>query len=346
MAESGAAPLKVFCERKTTIYLDWRAPGVALRGRNLVIGADTEDERVFPLLEIRRLVLIGKVNLPSLILYGLLRQGIPTDWLDVFGKPLGQMLSSNEETHFFMDFQQEFATSGQALELAKRLLLAKVDNCHEIIRRRAAVPGRWREERAALCKAEDFDSLRGYEGICARSYFSLWQGELHKFPWHGRQAHPAPDPVNMLLSLGYSLLYNRLASALHSVGLNPRCGFFHQRRGSHAALASDLMEPLRAFVDAAVLNMLRRQEVAPENFRVLNGRCVCSERGIFSKILTVFEEMFETEHILFISPEDSELKITAALNNFLDDLAASFALHIRQNGQCLIPRLKPCPSSL
>lgn len=342
----GPMPLKAFCERKTTIYLDWRSDNIVLRGKNLVIGANADSESVFPLDEIRRLVLVGKINISSLILYNLLRQNIPVDWLDVLGRPLGQMHSCNEEAHFFMEYQREFAASARALELAKNFLLAKVDNCHEVVRRRIAMPESWQKERAALWHSADPESLRGHEGACARIYFSCWKGQLHKFDWQGRKAHPAPDPVNMMLSLGYSLLHNRLASSLNNAGLNPRIGFFHQPRGSHAALASDLVEPLRAFVDATVLNILRKQEVAPADFKIRSGTCVCSEKGAFSKILAAFEEMFETEHQFYIDPENPEVKIVQSINNLLDELASSFASHIRNSGCCLTPRLKPCPLTL
>lgn len=339
-------PLQAFCERKTTIYLDWRSPEISLRGKNLVIGENTDTETSFPLAEIRRLVLVGKVNISSLIFYNLLRHHIPLDWLDVLGRPLGQLCTYNEEKHYFMAYQREFAESARALELAKNFLLAKVDNCHEVIRRRVALPKTWQEERAALCNARDAASLRGHEGACARIYFSCWKDHLHKFAWQGRHAHPAPDPVNMMLSLGYSLLHNRLASPLDNAGLNPRLGFFHQPRGSHAALASDLMEPLRAFVDAVILNLLRKQELDPGDFKIRGGYCVCDKKAAFSIILSAFEEMFETVHFFYIDPENREMKIARSLNNLFDDLAADFANFIHDSGPCLIPRLTPCPFTL
>lgn len=347
MAEGGTVscpmPLKVFCERKTTIYLDWRSPKVVLRGKNLVIGENADSESIFPLEDIRRLVLVGKVNISSLIFYNLLRCNIPVDWLDVLGRPLGRMHSFNEETHFFMRSQCEFAENPKAFELAKNLLLAKVDNCHEVVRRRVVMPENWHRERAGLCGAASPQSLRGHEGACARIYFSCWDGHLHKFQWRGRHAHPPPDPVNMMLSLGYSLLHNRLASALDNAGLNPRIGFFHETRGAHAALASDLVEPLRAFVDASVLSLIRKEEIAPIDFKIRAGSCVCGAKGAFSKILAAFEEMFETEHPFYIDPENREMKMALSINSLLDDLAASFASFISGSGRCILPRLTPCP---
>lgn len=331
--------LKDFCERKTTVYVDWRTTGLLMRGKNLCLRAGGEAEIVIPLDSVRRMVLIGKARLDGQLAYNLLRRGIPVDWLDVFGHPFGQILPFREEKHFLLAHQGEFAASHDAFKLAKNMLLAKTDNCHEIIRRRTAIPAAWKEERQALAGAENPDTLRGHEGACARIYFSLWKGLLHKFDWRGRHARPAPDPVNMLLSTGYSLLHNRLASALGNAGLDPRLGFFHIGRGGHAALASDLMEPLRAIVDTTVLNMIRRQEIAPDNFKIRAGHCVCAEKGAFAKILSSFEDMFEQERNIHICPEAPEKTAFRSVNNLLDDLAASFARHIQQGEPCLIPRL-------
>jgi CRISP-associated protein Cas1 len=60
---------------------------------------------------------------------------------------------------------------------------------------------------------------------------------------------PAPNP---LLNYGYTVLRAATARALVSSGLLPGVGLFHANRGDGFALASDLMEPFRPFVDGVV----------------------------------------------------------------------------------------------
>jgi hypothetical protein len=74
------------------------------------------------------------------------------------------------------------------------------------------------------------------------------------------------DPVNALLSLGYTLLYNNVLTATSVAGLDPYMGYFHRPRQGHAALASDLMEEHRAVVVLTALNkrMVIRQDFRPE----------------------------------------------------------------------------------
>lgn len=342
MSDAEASPfpsLKAFCERKTTVYVNWRTAGLKIKEKNLYIDLDSGAEQVIPLDNVRRVVFIGKAQAPARLVYNLLKHGIPADWLDIFGHPLGQILSFGEEKYFSLARQSEFGGSEAAFQLAKSLLMAKVDNCHEVMRRRTTIPVVWKEERQELANSANPDTLRGHEGACAKIYFSLWKDLLHKFDWRGRHARPAPDPVNMLLSTGYALLRNRLASALHNAGLDVRLGFFHQGRGGHAALASDMMEPVRAIVDTNVLTLIRRQEIEPADFKMKADHCVCAGKDVFSKILSHFEDMFEREYNIHFNPDDPDMVITRSLNNLLDDLAASFVRHIRLGEPCLIPRL-------
>ena len=95
------------------------------------------------------------------------------------------------------------------------------------------------------------------EGHAAALYFEqfesmLKQREDWKFDWRGRNRRPPRDPVNALLSLGYSMLAKELTGVCHAVGLDPFLGFMHQPRYGRPALALDLMEEFRPLVADSV----------------------------------------------------------------------------------------------
>lgn len=324
--------------RKTTPYFDRRSGSFSLSGRKLILASGAELE----LENIRRVVLIGPVEIEAAALYNLSMLGIETEWLDSFGRPQAQLVSLKRSPDLFLKSQLAFGESEAAFQLARNLILAKVDNCHEILRRRLPETRLEPETRLQIATARTAAELRGLEGAAAKKYFSGWQGKLHGFEWHGRKPHPAPDPVNFLLSTGYGLLRNRLAAALRHAGLNPRLGFFHESRGSHLALASDLMEPLRALVDTCVLRLVRRQEVKPAAFRMRGYRCICGDSRTFVKILKAFEEMFDLFHNFYPCPEDNTICYSRSVNDMLDDLAESFAWHTHDSTGCLVPRLARC----
>lgn len=64
----------------------------------------------------------------------------------------------------------------------------------------------------------------------------------------------APNP---LLNYGYAVLRAATARAVIGAGLLAGVGLFHNNRGDAFALASDLMEPFRPFVDGVVWEMVQ-----------------------------------------------------------------------------------------
>ena len=66
-----------------------------------------------------------------------------------------------------------------------------------------------------------------------------------------RRERDGPAP-NHLLNYGYAVLRAATGRAVVSAGLLPGLGLFHANRGDAFALASDLMEPFRPFVDGIV----------------------------------------------------------------------------------------------
>ena len=87
--------------------------------------------------------------------------------------------------------------------------------------------------------------------------------------FQGRQRRPPPDPVNAMLSYGYTLLCHEAIGALEAAGLDPMVGFLHRHRWGRPALALDLMEEFRpTTVDVAVWRCISARQVRPEQFTV------------------------------------------------------------------------------
>jgi CRISPR-associated protein Cas1 len=100
------------------------------------------------------------------------------------------------------------------------------------------------------------------------------------FDFAGRNRRPPKDPVNALLSLGYSLLTKDLTVACYAVGFDPYIGFYHQPRFARPALALDLMEPFRPLVvDSAVLSALNTGMVTEKDFVRAGGAVALTAAG-------------------------------------------------------------------
>jgi CRISPR-associated protein Cas1 len=112
-------------------------------------------------------------------------------------------------------------------------------------------------QRLALAEAPNLPALMGLEGAAAAAWFG-WLADHLPAHWKfaGRNRRPPRDPVNALLSLGYTLLGAEMLSVVQEAGLDPALGFLHGVAPGRESLMLDLIEALRPGVDMFVLGLL------------------------------------------------------------------------------------------
>jgi CRISPR-associated protein Cas1 len=117
-------------------------------------------------------------------------------------------------------------------------------------------------------QAGNLDSLRGYEGSGGAGYWTGFQHLLRvDLGFQGRKYFPPPDPVNAMLSFGYSLLLKDVTAAVQLVGLDPYLGFFHTINYARPSLALDMMEEFRPVaVDSVVLTLVNEGRITAASF--------------------------------------------------------------------------------
>lgn len=123
--------------------------------------------------------------------------------------------------------------------------------------------------RSQVEKCEHLDSVRGLEGVATAAWYRFL-GKMLEPPWEftTRQKRPPKDPVNALLSLGYTWLLRQAEARLHAVGLEITLGTLHQYQPGRPSLACDLVEPHRpGAVDRWVLRNCNQKRVTPDDFQ-------------------------------------------------------------------------------
>jgi CRISPR-associated protein Cas1 len=126
-----------------------------------------------------------------------------------------------------------------------------------------------REAVSQVDNTPTLDTIRGYEGAGAARYFAALNQLIVNpgFSLTERAFHPPTDPMNSLLSFGYTLLFNNVFSLLLAEGLNPYLGNLHGAERPKAYLAFDLMEEFRSpIVDTFVMKLVNRKILSPTDF--------------------------------------------------------------------------------
>ena len=185
-----------------------------------------------------------------------------------------------EEPQFCLELAREWVRGKIANSRVILLRYGRKRDFPELLRAADRLKGTLRN----LKEAKDLESLRGHEGTAARIYFAALAAVFSPdWRFTGRNRQPPTDPVNALLSYGYTLLFYNLYSFLRARGLNPQVGFYHQVRVGHPALVSDMLEEFRAIiVDIIVLNLVLNRSLVPEQFTLpdaTNKACVMDKEA-------------------------------------------------------------------
>jgi len=146
---------------------------------------------------------------------------------------------------------------------------------------------------APIEKTDTINSLRGLEGAGSAAYFGCFNQLIRvaDFSFATRRRRPPTDPVNSLLSLGYSLLRHDVQSALNIVGFDPYLGYLHTERYGRPSLALDLMEEFRPLVvDAVVLSAINLRSLSITDFTTepLSGAVELTKEGL-QKFLRLYQ---------------------------------------------------------
>jgi CRISPR-associated protein Cas1 len=172
----------------------------------------------------------------------------------------------------------------------------------EMAQRLAAV-----EER--LVEADTLDRVRGFEGRASALYFEVFDRLLKnpEFEFRGRNRRPPLDPVNVLLSFGYTLLANAVETAVQIVGLDPYVGALHEIAYGRPSLVCDLMEEYRAvIVDPMVVACINQRAISPEDFEPgQNGEPIRFKREGVKYFIELFEKRLRGE--IFYPPRGQRL---------------------------------------
>lgn len=268
------------------LYVDIQGARVARRDGEIVVSFADREQR-YPQAQVERLVLLGNVQVTTQVLAACMDRGVPVMFLTMHGRLRGRVAgSAHANVRLRMRQYEVVRDEPRALAVARWFVLGKVRNAKEFLAEKLARCGKetrpFRERMKGFMNAAmhttSMERLRGIEGMAAREVYGVFGDLLTATPfrWRGRNRRPPRDPVNAMLSLGYTLLRFECEAAAESVGLDIYAGLLHggQKHAEYGkpALALDLMEEFRWLVERLVLRLAK--EMRGTDFeRTPDGGC-------------------------------------------------------------------------
>ncbi len=261
------------------LYVTEQGAMVVKRGSRLLVEKQGRPVHWVHAFRVQQVVLLGQVSLSPGALAFLLEQGIDTVFLSYYGRYRGRLISElgkniDLRRRQFLNLEDPAVR----LSLARRYVQGKLANCRALLRRQnqelqddaiTKVVHQLRRLGQKAGEADSLENLMGVEGAAAAAYFQVF-GRLVKTPeitFSGRNRRPPRDPMNVLLSLGYTLLANAIQTQVQVTGLDPYLGCLHQVEYGRPSLVLDLMEEWRpVLVDALVLSLINRRVIRHTDF--------------------------------------------------------------------------------
>lgn len=320
----------------TVLYLLSAHSHVRKEASRLLVEKDGETAARLPLRSLSAVVIGPAAEISTSAVFACLQGKNPLFFVDRSGSCLGQLTA--ETTSLQMLQRQMLCTQDSVLrlKLSRQLIAEKCTNQYKLLKSYeksvsssrligilAAIKALLRKIPAAASENE----LRGLEGSIARTYFQGFPLLLDQRTWHwaGRERHPAQDPPNALLNLGYAFLEREVRLALIAQGLDLRIGILHSSNGRKDSLAYDLMELFRQpVIDRFVLSLLRRRTLKPQDFSLTaKDGCRLKDNG-FRLWVERYEQYMEKTYQEYEgrSPRSQIRQKTAAFTGLLPLLHA------------------------
>ncbi len=260
-------------------YIATQGATVSKVSERLNITLKQELLREIPLLKISELVVFGNVNITPPAFKTMAKHGIGVIYLTRHGDyqfRLQPEISKNIPLR--MAQFKTFFDEAQRVRIARQCVGGKLFNLRTMLSRKGDDQSKKELKQAVKriktmetkgIRVDALDELRGYEGQGSAAYFEVFQRliKVEGFSFTTRVRRPPTDPVNALLSFGYTLLLKDMITAVTIAGFDPYLGYLHSPEYGRPALALDLMEEFRPIiVDAMVLTCLNKQILTPEEF--------------------------------------------------------------------------------
>ena len=286
----------------SVLYVKEQGAIIQKCGERLVITKKGQTLLDIPIIKVENVSIIGNVQITTQALHMLMTQGIDVSYFSYSGKYLGHTAAESSK-NVFLRFEQHnfFLDEERRLEMAKKIVSNKIQNQESIIQNY-----RWNDEehdwkadveqmekhRNSLKSAKTFNEILGVEGICSNIYFGAFACMMKgDYEFHSRNRRPPKDPVNVILSLGYTFLTREMCNALDSESFETYIGFLHGIRYGRKSLALDIIEEFRQpIIDRLTLLLFNKRMLGKYDFDFQEeGGVSLNEEG-FKKFCAEYEK--------------------------------------------------------
>ena len=185
-------------------------------------------------------------------------------------------------------------TTDKGNEIAKQIIINKIENQKRILvnlRNSAVRDGiKILDEQIIKLKNNEYNDneIMGIEGTAAKVYFKRLYSN---YKWKGRQPRVKRDEINLLMDIGYTVLFNYIEAILNIYGFDVYKGNLHKEFYKRKSLVCDMVEPFRPIVDYKIRKMINLNQISKYDFKVNNEQYQLEWKDSSEFILEILKEI-------------------------------------------------------
>ena len=284
----------------SVVYIKEQGAVVQKRSERILVSHSGKTLAEIPMYNIESIAVIGNVQITTQALFSLMKNGIDINYFTFSGKYLGCTAAEISKNIFLRLAQYDiYQDMGKRLEIARNIVANKIKNQISLVQRHRWDPedDLWKDEVKQMEMlinkvqyAESTNQLMGIEGKASNIYFKSF-GRMFKckFEFRGRNRRPPKDPINVMISLGYTFLTKEVSSALEAESFEMYLGFLHGIRYGRKSLPLDIVEEFRQpVIDRMVIKLFNKSMIQEFDFTFEEDRVILNEGG-FLKFCKEFE---------------------------------------------------------
>ncbi len=194
-------------------------------------------------------------------------------------------------------------TTEKSTEIAKCIIINKIENQRDILKKTRNPENAEGliilNDNIMKLLRNDYDTyeIMGIEGIAAKVYFKRL---FREFEWKGRQPRVKRDKINLLLDIGYTVLFNFIEAILNIYGFDIYKGNLHKEFYQRKSLVCDMVEPFRPIIDYRIRKGYNLGQFNNYNFSVNNQQYSLDWKDSADFVNIILSELMEHKSMIFL----------------------------------------------
>lgn len=289
-----------FIEKKILVVFTHNEEKISFKNDNVVIlDKDNQIKKQLSCYRVFAIFIVGGISLTSGIISRSKKFGFSIVLFTTSFKVYSTINFSLEGNTLLRKKQY---TTTKETEIATQIIINKIENQKSILKKLRNKENnegiKLLDSNIERLKNNDYTlyEIMGLEGTSAKVYFNrLFKG----YDWNGRQPRIKKDKINLLLDIGYTVLFNYIEAILNIYGFDIYKGNLHKEFYKRKSLVCDIIEPFRPIIDYKLRKMINLGQINEFEYTIYNNQYQLNWQESAKFISLMLEDIFKYKICIF-----------------------------------------------